>query len=407
MGALLNRRRYMGGGSSLPYDAEIKYLESVGNGTDTGQIINSDVLIPASCTHVEYHFKFAFTANHKGVLCGHQNPSYQNPRTYLFYTGGTSNSRDFYAGNRIGSASIAVFEEVDGYITLDEGTGKLDFYRNNSLVTSLSMNGSALNRTYPIKIFGGSVANNLDDRASVRIWSFSIIHGDSLVRDFIPVRVGTVGYMFDRVSGQLFGNAGTGDFVLGPDKYTSPYDAEIEYLGSNGNCVINTGYIPTGNDVRTLTKVTYNGYVSSSYVPWFTAYTSESADCFRIIRNGTGNNSVLIFNGTKANGGGKTVSVTVGETYTIELGWGTYTINGTTGNLQTTPEGTENTSPFVVFADNFKGRFYYFQVYKASVLVLDLIPVRVDTTGYMYDRVSGTLFGNTGTGNFTLGPDKT
>ena len=38
------------------------------------------------------------------------------------------------------------------------------------------------------------------------------------VRDFIPVRVGDVGYMYDRVSGDLFGNAGTGAFIIGPDK---------------------------------------------------------------------------------------------------------------------------------------------------------------------------------------------
>jgi hypothetical protein len=34
----------------------------------------------------------------------------------------------------------------------------------------------------------------------------------------IPVRIGTTGYMYDRVSGQLFGNAGTDDFILGNDK---------------------------------------------------------------------------------------------------------------------------------------------------------------------------------------------
>ena len=33
----------------------------------------------------------------------------------------------------------------------------------------------------------------------------------------IPVRKGNVGYMFDRVSGKLFGNKGTGAFVIGPD----------------------------------------------------------------------------------------------------------------------------------------------------------------------------------------------
>lgn len=39
-----------------------------------------------------------------------------------------------------------------------------------------------------------------------------------LVRDYIPVRVGQTGYLFDNVSKQLFGNAGTGAFVIGPDK---------------------------------------------------------------------------------------------------------------------------------------------------------------------------------------------
>ena len=39
----------------------------------------------------------------------------------------------------------------------------------------------------------------------------------NILRDFIPVRVGNVGYMYDKVSGQLFGNSGTGSFILGPD----------------------------------------------------------------------------------------------------------------------------------------------------------------------------------------------
>ena len=37
----------------------------------------------------------------------------------------------------------------------------------------------------------------------------------------IPVRKDGVGYMYDKISGQLFGNAaGTGAFVIGPDKTT-------------------------------------------------------------------------------------------------------------------------------------------------------------------------------------------
>ena len=36
---------------------------------------------------------------------------------------------------------------------------------------------------------------------------------------------------------------------------------------------------------------------------------------------------------------------------------------------------------------------------------MDLVPVRIGSTGYMYDKVSGNLFGNSGTGSFILGPD--
>ena len=52
----------------------------------------------------------------------------------------------------------------------------------------------------------------------MRIFSCKIYDDGTLVRDLIPVRVGDVGYMFDRISGQLFGNAGTGAFIIGPDK---------------------------------------------------------------------------------------------------------------------------------------------------------------------------------------------
>lgn len=50
-----------------------------------------------------------------------------------------------------------------------------------------------------------------------RKYSAQIYQGKVLVRDFIPVRVGSTGYMFDCVSLKLFGNKGTGAFVVGPD----------------------------------------------------------------------------------------------------------------------------------------------------------------------------------------------
>jgi hypothetical protein len=69
-------------------------------------------------------------------------------------------------------------------------------YYNKRLITLFKANFSGAFKLYAFKIYD---ENNV------------------LVRDYIPVRVGDVGYMYDKVSGQLFGNAGTGEFVLGSD----------------------------------------------------------------------------------------------------------------------------------------------------------------------------------------------
>ena len=72
-------------------------------------------------------------------------------------------------------------------------------------------------------VFACSYDNGDVNRLSKsRFYSFSAtdVNSDELAVDLIPVRKGTVGYIYDRVSGQLFGNQGTGDFIIGPDKTT-------------------------------------------------------------------------------------------------------------------------------------------------------------------------------------------
>ena len=70
-------------------------------------------------------------------------------------------------------------------------------------------------------IFACSYDNgNVNRLSKSRFYSFSAtdVNSDELVVDLIPVRKGTVGFIYDRVSGELFGNAGTGAFIIGPDK---------------------------------------------------------------------------------------------------------------------------------------------------------------------------------------------
>jgi hypothetical protein len=68
---------------------------------------------------------------------------------------------------------------------------------------------------------------------------------DILVRDFIPVRVGNIGYMYDKVSKKLFGNSGQGNFILGNDITSTSY-VRCNYIEGNGG-IINTDHIPTLN----------------------------------------------------------------------------------------------------------------------------------------------------------------
>ena len=92
-------------------------------------------------------------------------------------------------------------------------------YNNNTftVVGSTAYQGNNSDIGLFTNISANGLPSTTNPSDSVKLEWIKFYDSGILVRDFIPVRVGTVGYMYDRVSGQLFGNAGTGDFVLGPD----------------------------------------------------------------------------------------------------------------------------------------------------------------------------------------------
>ena len=75
--------------------------------------------------------------------------------------------------------------------------------------------------TKPIYLFASynQIKGNFIDRSKsgTRLYASKIWNNNVLVRNFIPVRIGTVGYLYDRISKQLFENQGTDAFILGPD----------------------------------------------------------------------------------------------------------------------------------------------------------------------------------------------
>ena len=189
-----------------------------------------------------------------------------------------------------------------------------------------------------------------------------------------------------------------------------PYDAEVEYLQSNGNQYIDSGIECTGD-----LKVHFNGSVLSQVnsgacggihttSPYFRHHWSPyMSSLFYWIQKDTSGQSSIEFDS----------SVDTFYEVIVDPVNGTGSINGTTKTFTALQASYTTGQNYFIFARKASDgdiqsracRFKFFKMYKNGVLLRDFIPVRKDGVGYMYDKVSGQLFGNAGTDNFTYGND--
>ena len=189
---------------SLPYDAEVEYLESTGT-----QYI--DTLYNAN-NATEFRMKYSGFTD-KYFACGGRE-DFTLPG-FTFSNGGTtfsSYSQYFMYYNRGFATSPCpnddnIHEVQMSNVVIVDGVVIYTF-RAGSFFNSRTFNLFRTNNEQRFIRYG-----------YMRIYSCSLIDNGKLVRDYIPVRVGNVGYMYDKVSGQLFGNRrSTGlPFLVGPD----------------------------------------------------------------------------------------------------------------------------------------------------------------------------------------------
>ena len=200
------RRRMMMGGSALPYDAEVEWIQGV-----PGYRINCDVEV---------------------------------------------NNNGYSIVSRVLIPSSSGFVDIFDKTTLEGGTQNLWYltlannnrmnFNVNTTYKDFSVNGSIRNTLVDVNVFSNTVLlrrNNTSasqpistprtgkgtirlfnvrrDRADGgRMYYFRLQAPDgSIIRDMIPVRKGNIGYMYDKVSGRIFGNVyTTGYAIIGPDK---------------------------------------------------------------------------------------------------------------------------------------------------------------------------------------------
>ena len=363
----------------LPYDSEVEYLECTRQQwIDTGISLYN---VPS----FSFEIDFEPTANYdfNAIFC--INSSTVNEG--WMYSTGSSVFRLCSKGTQTIYASLN-----------NKHIWKLDWTVNGFTYT-LDNTTQSVNYTTTEKINTLSPLWLLHrvDYATGKLYGFKLWKENVLVMDLIPVRVGTKGYMYDKISRQLLGNAGTGDFILGND--IEYYD----YLQNDGVAYIDTGIIG-GSNISTEFKFRNLGSAN------------------RFIYGGTGNYTPVIvqsnywFNTRYTNVGDSIVTTIV----LIQVDQNDHTIRFNFNNsiLWDGVEYASNlsikndTKTLYLFSSSgtqytATARIYYCRIYDNGTLVRDYKPCLYNGEAGLWDLVEGKFYGNANnTGTLTVGNDE-
>lgn len=219
-----------GGGGGAYYDAEIEYLG----------ISGCHVELPFyPSTNYKYYWKVSFNTIENWNYLFNSDGS----RGDWFIFGGTETNRQpqLHIGNNYSVSTVSLQTNTLYECSLTRQSNSMVLKYNNTTTNTvvcsdftsskkLHINGPNCNFYY-LKVYDGN---------------------DNLIYDFIPVRVGNVGYLYDKVSGELFGNSGTGSFVLGQD--TGP-GGGLPYLPLTGGTI--SGNLTVNGAVKFNNNLTF------------------------------------------------------------------------------------------------------------------------------------------------------
>lgn len=216
----------------VPYDAEIAFLESTGSQyVDTG--------VPIYYTS-NIQLTFAATSDAASYFFGDS----------LSLIGGAGY---YLRVSRLADGTLNVQTDAGSTVGTPPATDKNTFYNlsisdkkcylNGVQFATISATDSSVTKTASAYIFAWNRSPQLFGSVRISGCKITARDGITLLHDYIPVRVGSVGYLYDRVTRRLFGNAGTGAFTLGPDVATPVMSLHRMALAITAKSYIQNGLV--------------------------------------------------------------------------------------------------------------------------------------------------------------------
>lgn len=200
------------------------------------------------------------------------------------------------------------------------------------------------------------------------------------------------------------------------ERNTSPYDSQVEWLSSTGGQYIQ---LPLSVAAGTFFQVEFDCIPIYTAVSYNNRYGIFGGNPWRQCECSfySGSASSIVYGsylGNKnASGGVSVVPDVKNHVVFSTTGIHVYDDDGDVINRSLSRPLTAAITAFRIFGAYRYANYRYpikycnFKITVGDTLVYDLIPVRKDGVGYMWDTISQTLYGNAGTGSFGIGDDVT
>lgn len=189
-----------GGGSTLPYDAEVEWL-----GGDRAPYIDTGMKA-SGILHIKTYLVDFFSSATGSWPFGGRN-AYNNNAYGMFLATDSQRLTVAYNGS---TNSFNTYSSYPSSCWVEMKSGSIKVGSTTHTFTAKTFTSS-----YNVILFGLNNGGSII-RGDVKIGKTFIYDGTTMMY-LIPVRVGQVGYMYDKISGTLIGNAGSGNFTLGQD----------------------------------------------------------------------------------------------------------------------------------------------------------------------------------------------